>query len=71
MINKEALAYHSVEYTIISNSFKTVVDVNLQAQKTVYPSLKSDQVAHLKYLSKDIVFGALSLWVVGAESKGL
>ena len=34
-------------------------------------SLKSDEVADLKHLSKDIVFGALSLWVGGAESKGL
>lgn len=40
-------------------------------RKLYIQSLKSDQVAHLKYLSKDIVFGALSLWVVGAESKGL
>lgn len=40
MINKEALAYHSVEYTIISNSFKTVVDVNLQAWKLYIQSLE-------------------------------
>lgn len=40
-------------------------------RKLYIQSLKSDQVAHLKHLSKDIVFGALSLWVGGAESKGL